>query len=40
MRRWLEVCGVKTLYVEPDAPSWEDAYAEPFVGRFGDQLLK
>jgi putative transposase len=39
VRRWLEVCGVKTLYIEPGSP-WENAYAESFIGRFGDELLK
>ena len=39
VRQWLEVCGVKTLYIQPGAP-WENAYTESFIGRFGDELLK
>jgi len=30
---------VETLYIEPGSP-WENAYAETFIGRFGDELLK
>src|SRR3954466_9739412 len=32
-------CEVGTLYIEPGSP-WENAYAESFIGRFGDELLK
>jgi putative transposase len=40
VKRWLEVSGVKTLYIEPGAP-WQNAYdAETFNSRFGDELLK
>jgi putative transposase len=39
LKRWLEVSGVRTLYVEPGSP-WENAYSETFIGRFGDELLK
>jgi putative transposase len=39
IKRWLEVCGVKTLYIEPGSP-WENAYSETFISRFGDELLK
>jgi transposase InsO family protein len=39
VKGWLEICGVKTLYIEPGSP-WENAYAESFIGRFGDELLK
>ena len=39
VKRWLEACGVETLYIEPGSP-WENAYAESFIGRFGDELLK
>jgi putative transposase len=38
VKRWLEVCGVKTLYVEPGAP-WENAYSETFISRMRDELL-
>jgi len=36
---WLEVSGVKALYIEPGSP-WENAYSETFISRFGDELLK
>src|SRR5437660_151264 len=39
IKRWLEVSGVKTLYIEPGAP-WENAYSETFISRLGDELLK
>jgi len=39
VKRWLEVSGVKTLYIEPGSP-WENAYSETFIGRFSDELLK
>jgi putative transposase len=39
VKRWLEVSGVKTLYIEPGSP-WENAYSETFNSRFGDELLK
>jgi putative transposase len=39
VKRWLEVSGVRTLYIEPDSP-WENAYSETFVSRFSDKLLK
>lgn len=39
LKRWLEVSEVGTLYIEPGSP-WENAYAESFIGRFGDELLK
>jgi putative transposase len=39
VKRWLEACGVKTLYIEPGSP-WENAHSETFIGRFGDELLK
>jgi len=39
LRRWLEVSGVRTLYIEPGSP-WENAYSETFISRFGDELLK
>ena len=39
IRRWLEVSGVGTLYIEPGSP-WENAYSETFISRFGDELLK
>ena len=39
MKRWLEVSGVRTLYIEPGSP-WENAYSETFVSRFSDEVLK
>jgi putative transposase len=39
VKRWLEVSGVRTLYIEPSSP-WENAYSETFNSRFGDELLK
>jgi putative transposase len=40
LKRWLEVSDVGTfLYIEAGSP-WENAYAESFIGRFGDELLK
>ena len=39
LKRWLEVSGVETLYIEPGSP-WENAYSETFISRFGDELLK
>jgi putative transposase len=39
VKRWLEVSGVRTLYVEPGSP-WENAYSETFISRFADELLK
>ena len=38
VKRWLEVSGVRTLYIEPGAP-WENAYSETFISRFSDELL-
>ncbi len=39
IKGWLDASGVETLYIEPGSP-WENAYAETFIGRFGDELLK
>jgi putative transposase len=39
LKRWLAISEVGTLYIEPGSP-WENAYAESFIGRFGDELLK
>jgi putative transposase len=39
LKRWLEASGVGTLYIEPGSP-WENAYAESFIGRLGDEVLK
>ena len=39
LKRWLALSGVETLYIEPGSP-WENGYAESFIGRFGDELLK
>ncbi len=38
MRKYLEVAGVGTLYIEPGSP-WENGYAESFHGRLRDELL-
>jgi putative transposase len=38
MRRYLDVSGIGTLYIEPGAP-WENGYAESFHGRLRDELL-
>ncbi len=38
VKRWLAVCGVGTLYIEPGSP-WENAYSETFVSRMRDELL-
>ena len=38
IRRWLAVCGVKTLYIEPGSPR-ENAYSETFISRLRDELL-
>jgi len=39
LKRWLRASGVGPLYIEPGSP-WENAYAESFIGRLGDELLK
>jgi putative transposase len=39
LKQWLAISEVGTLYIEPGSP-WENAYAESFIGRFGDELLK
>jgi putative transposase len=39
IKRWLEVSGVRTLYIEPGSP-WENAYSETFISRFSDEVLK
>ena len=39
LKRWLELSGVSTLYIEPGSP-WENAYSETFNSHFGDELLK
>jgi transposase InsO family protein len=39
VKRWLDLSGVKTLYIEPGSP-WENAYSETFISRFSDELLK
>ena len=38
MRKYLEMAGANTLYIEPGAP-WENGYAESFHGRLRDELL-
>ena len=40
LKRWLEVSGVKTLYIEQSGSGWENAYSETFISRFADELLK
>jgi len=37
IKEWLEVSGVRTLYIEPGSP-WENAYSETFISRFSDEL--
>jgi transposase InsO family protein len=39
VKRWLELSGVRTLYIEPGSP-WENAYSETFISRFSDEVLK
>jgi transposase InsO family protein len=39
IKEWLEVSGVRTLYIKPGSP-WENAYSETFISRFSDELLK
>jgi len=38
VKRWLEVSGVRTLYIEPGSP-WQNAYSETFNSRLRDELL-
>lgn len=38
LKEWLEISGVKTLYIEPGSP-WENAYSETFISRLRDELL-
>lgn len=38
LRKWLEVSGVGTLYIEPGSP-WQNGFNESFNGRFRDELL-
>jgi transposase InsO family protein len=38
MRRYLEIAGVETLYIEPGSP-WENGFNESFNGRLRDELL-
>ena len=39
VKRWLDLSGVRTLYIEPGSP-WENAYSETFISRFSDGVLK
>jgi putative transposase len=39
LRGWLELSGVKTLYIEPGSP-WQNGYAESFHSRLRDELLE
>lgn len=38
LRSWLELSGVRTLYIEPASP-WQNGYAESFHSRLRDELL-
>jgi putative transposase len=38
VKRWLALCEVGTLYIEPGSP-WENAYSETFISRLRDELL-
>jgi putative transposase len=38
IRRWLELSGVGTLYIEPGSP-WQNGYVESFHARLRDELL-
>ncbi len=38
IRRWLQISGVRTLYIEPGSP-WENGYIESFNGKLRDELL-
>ena len=39
MKKWLEIVGVETMYIEPGAP-WQNGYAESFNSRFRDEFLE
>jgi putative transposase len=39
VKQWLDLSGVKTLYIEPGSP-WENAYSKTFISRFSDEVLK
>jgi len=38
VREWLQVLGVKTLYIAPGSP-WENGYIESFNGKLRDEVL-
>ena len=38
VRDWLEIVGVKTLFIEPISP-WENGFIESFNGKLRDELL-
>ena len=38
VKKWLDVSGVKTLYVAPGSP-WENGYVESFNSKLRDELL-
>ncbi|MEJ2048079.1 MAG: IS3 family transposase, partial [Dehalococcoidia bacterium] len=38
IRRWLNLLGVKSLFIEPGSP-WENGYIESFNGKLRDELL-
>ncbi|QNI38253.1 transposase [Edaphobacter sp. 4G125] len=38
LRKWLEVTGAKTMYIEPSSP-WENVYCESFNSKLRDEFL-
>jgi transposase InsO family protein len=38
VREWLQILGVKTLYIAPGSP-WENGYIESFNGKLRDEVL-
>ena len=38
VKRWLQVVGSKTLFIEPGSP-WENGYCESLNGKLRDELL-
>ena len=38
VRKWLELVGAKTLFIEPGSP-WENGFIESFNGKLRDELL-
>jgi putative transposase len=39
VKQWLDLCGIRILYIEPGSP-WENAYSETFISCFSDEVLK